>query len=118
MERTKKMQRKLHEAAVEGSVASLLRLLKEDTLALDRYIAACFPETSLHIAAMLGHLEFTAKIPSRKHQFAKELDFRRSSPPHLATANRHLEVVNTFYWSTLTCALLKIGMAATLFILQ
>ncbi|CAK7352854.1 unnamed protein product [Dovyalis caffra] len=87
------MQRKVYQAAVEGNVTSLQRLLEEDKLVLDGCNSDCFAETPLHISAMLGHLEFTRKILSRKPEFAQELDFRRSSPLHLATANGHLEVV-------------------------
>ncbi|KAJ6994617.1 ankyrin repeat-containing protein BDA1-like [Populus alba x Populus x berolinensis] len=87
------MQRRLKEAAVEGNVIALLKLLEEDKLALDGCAPDCFAETPLHISAMLGHLEFTRKILCRKPEFAKELDFLGSSPLHLATANGHLEVV-------------------------
>ncbi|KAI5586159.1 hypothetical protein POPTR_006G223800v4 [Populus trichocarpa] len=87
------MQRRLKEAAVEGNVIALLKLLEEDKLVLDGCATDCFTETPLHISAMLGHLEFTRKILCRKPEFAKELDFLGSSPLHLATANGHLEVV-------------------------
>lgn len=86
------MQRRLGEAAVEGNVIALLKLLEEDKPVLDGCAPDCFTETPLHISAMLGHLEFTRKILCRKPEFAKELDFLGSSPLHLATANGHLEV--------------------------
>uniref|UniRef100_A0A6N2LAV7 PGG domain-containing protein n=1 Tax=Salix viminalis TaxID=40686 RepID=A0A6N2LAV7_SALVM len=89
------MQGKLKEAAVEGNVIALLRLLEEDKFVLDGCAPGCFTETPLHISAMLGHLEFTRKILFRKPEFAKELDFLGSSPLHLAAANGHLEVVRT-----------------------
>ncbi|KAF9680972.1 hypothetical protein SADUNF_Sadunf06G0177100 [Salix dunnii] len=89
------MRRKLQEAAVEGNVIGLQKLLEEDKFVLDGCAPGCFTETPLHISAMLGHLEFTRKILCRKPEFAKELDFLGSSPLHLATANGHLEVVRT-----------------------
>ncbi|KAJ6406562.1 hypothetical protein OIU84_010134 [Salix udensis] len=85
------MQGKLKEAAVEGNVIALLRLLEEDKFVLDGCAPGCFTETPLHISAMLGHLEFTRRILFRKPEFAKELDFLGSSPLHLAAANGHLE---------------------------
>ncbi|CAK7352858.1 unnamed protein product [Dovyalis caffra] len=93
MERIEEAQRKLQEAAVEGNVTSLLALLQEDKLVLDRCAVTCASEMPLHIAAMLGHLEFTREILCRKPELVKELDFHRSSPLHLATAKGQLEVV-------------------------
>ena len=52
------MERRIYEAAVEGSVISLLNLLQEDPLVLDRFMVGCYAETPLHIASMLGHLDF------------------------------------------------------------
>lgn len=89
------MEKKLYEAAIEGSVISLLNLLENDALLLDRFTTGnCYPETPLHIASMLGHAEFVQEIVTRKPELAKELDLRRSySPLHLATAKGHLDVV-------------------------
>ncbi|KAJ4846584.1 hypothetical protein Tsubulata_045741 [Turnera subulata] len=87
--------RKLYEAAIDGDVTSLLRVLEEDKLILDRYVASCFAETPLHISALLGHVDFTGEILTRKPQFSKELDLHGSTPLHLAAANGHLEVVKT-----------------------
>ncbi|GAV89726.1 Ank_2 domain-containing protein/Ank_4 domain-containing protein/PGG domain-containing protein [Cephalotus follicularis] len=92
-ERMEQIERNLHEAAVQGSVTSLHSLIQEDELILDRYLAGCYAETPLHIAAMLGHLEFTKEILSKKPGLAAELDFRRSSALHLAAGNGHLDVV-------------------------
>ena len=92
-DRMEEMQRKLQEAAAEGNVTSLLILLQEDKLVLDRCGVTCPAETPLHIAAMLGHLGFTREILSRKPEWVRELDLSRSSPLQLATANGHLEVV-------------------------
>ena len=87
------MERRIYEAAVEGSVISLLNLLQEDALVLDRFMVGCYPETPLHIASMLGHLDFVQEILNRKPEMAGELDARKSSPLHLATAKGYLEIV-------------------------
>ncbi|OWM84127.1 hypothetical protein CDL15_Pgr009374 [Punica granatum] len=86
-------ERLLHDAAVEGNVPLLLRLLEEDRLALHRVASGSLNETPLHVAAMLGHLEFVEEILTRNPEMARELDFRRSSPLHLAAAKGHTEVV-------------------------
>ncbi|XWS70739.1 hypothetical protein CRYUN_Cryun03dG0074300 [Craigia yunnanensis] len=87
------MERKLYDAAVEGSVISLLNLLQEDALLLDRFITGHYRETPLHVASMLGHREFVDEVLNRKPELAKELDYRKSSPLHLATAKGHLNIV-------------------------
>ncbi|OMO81240.1 hypothetical protein CCACVL1_12527 [Corchorus capsularis] len=87
------MESRLYEAAVEGNVTSLLNLLQEDRLLLDRFITGHHSETPLHIASMLGHLEFVESILARKPQLANELDSGKSSPLHLATAKGYLEIV-------------------------
>ncbi|EOY31173.1 Ankyrin repeat family protein, putative [Theobroma cacao] len=86
------MERKLYEAAVEGSVISLLSLLQEDALLLDRFITGRYPETPLHVASMLGHLEFVDEILCRKPELSKEVDSRKSSPLHLAAAKGYLDI--------------------------
>ncbi|KAK3170511.1 hypothetical protein Dsin_032843 [Dipteronia sinensis] len=67
------MERKIYEAAVEGSVISLLNLLQEDPLVLDR---------------------FTAGNSNRKPKLAEELEsWKLSSPLHIATAEGYLDIV-------------------------
>ena len=87
------MERRVYEAAVEGSVESLLKLLQEDALLLDRSMVSCCSETPLHIASMLGHENFVQEILSRKPELAGELDSRRSSALHLASAKGYLVIV-------------------------
>ncbi|KAF8406847.1 hypothetical protein HHK36_005968 [Tetracentron sinense] len=87
------MERKLHEAAMKGSVTSLLELLQEDPLLLDRIIAACIADTPLHIAVMLGHIDFAKQVLSRRPELASESDSKGSSPLHLASAKGYEELV-------------------------
>ncbi|KAG9138341.1 hypothetical protein Leryth_001535 [Lithospermum erythrorhizon] len=85
--------KELHEAAGEGNVASLLNLLEKDRFMLDRSMVISYGETPLHIAAMLGHLEFCKELLRRKPELAEELDLRRSSALHLASAKGFTEIV-------------------------
>ncbi|XP_059596701.1 ankyrin repeat-containing protein At2g01680-like [Vitis vinifera] len=72
--------------------------MKEDPLALARASATCFDETPLHIAAMLGHLDFAKALASHKPDMAMimttAIDLQGRSPLHLASANGHIEIVN------------------------
>lgn len=90
----KEMERKLSEAATKGSVESLINLLQQDPLILDKAIASCTTAQSpLHISSLLGHLHFTTELLTRKPQLASELDSDANSPLHLAAAKGHLEIV-------------------------
>lgn len=90
---------RLHDAAIEGDVPSLLDLLQEDPFILDRCNverSGCFVQSPLHVASSLGHFKFTTEILSRKPELTEELDqLKRSSPLHIASAKGHLEIVKT-----------------------
>ncbi|XP_052200610.1 ankyrin repeat-containing protein BDA1-like [Diospyros lotus] len=121
------MEAKLWEAAINGSVESLLELLEEDPLILDKTIVSCVAQTPLHVAAMLGHLAFVREVLTRKPELASELDSEGCSPLHLAAAKGHLEIVkelvpadpevglvrNSAGWTVLHAAAIK-GRAAVL----
>nr|GMD90045.1 ankyrin repeat-containing protein BDA1-like [Ipomoea batatas] len=87
------MERGVFEAALEGDVATLKRLLHEDPLILDRTIVNIYSETPLHVAAMLGYHDFVKEIITRKPKLVKELNSKQSSPLHLAAAKGHVDVV-------------------------
>ncbi|KAK2644962.1 hypothetical protein Ddye_020157 [Dipteronia dyeriana] len=89
------MERRIYEAAIEGSVIYLFNLLQEDALILDRLMVGCYAETPLHIASMLGHLDFVQELLIRKPELAGELDYRKSSPLHLAAAKGHVDIVKS-----------------------
>ncbi|KAL2517921.1 Ankyrin repeat family protein [Abeliophyllum distichum] len=87
------LENKLFEAAAEGNVNSLKNLLQEDPIILDRVIVNNFSDTPVHVAAILGHVDFVREILRRRPEFARELNTRLSSPLHLASAKGHTEVV-------------------------
>ncbi|XP_030448261.1 ankyrin repeat-containing protein BDA1-like [Syzygium oleosum] len=89
------MESELYEAALKGNVHSLLDLLRKDKLLLDRILTGNHTETPLHIAAMLGHLEFVEEVLARKPELAREQDSQRSTPLHLAAAKGYLKVVES-----------------------
>ena len=83
----------LYQAAQEGNVTTFRKLVKEDNLILDRFNNNDFFETPLHVAAMLGHVDFVKEILKHKPKLATELDTRHLTPLHLAVANGHVETV-------------------------
>ncbi|XP_020549585.1 ankyrin repeat-containing protein At5g02620-like isoform X1 [Sesamum indicum] len=87
------MEKRLSDAALQGNVTSLVQILEEDPLILDKLIVSCISETPLHTAATLGHLDFLKELLSRKPELAAELDSCGCSPLHLAAAKGHVDVV-------------------------
>ncbi|KAL3745631.1 hypothetical protein ACJRO7_014707 [Eucalyptus globulus] len=87
------MESELYEAAMKGDVPSLLELLKKDKLLLDRIMIGNHTETPLHIAAMLGHLEFVEEVLAQKPELVREQDSQSLTPLHLAAAKGYLDIV-------------------------
>ncbi|KAK9683802.1 hypothetical protein RND81_10G165500 [Saponaria officinalis] len=97
MDKFEEQVKKLYNAAIEGDVPSLLKLLQQDPRILDRCNfgnSGCFIPSPLHVAADFGHLEFTREILNRKPELTEEVDqIRRWSPLHVASGKGHLEIV-------------------------
>ncbi|XP_021763429.1 ankyrin repeat-containing protein BDA1-like [Chenopodium quinoa] len=88
------MERRLFDAAREGSVTSLLNLLKEDPIILDRIsTSGTYSETPLHIAVILGNFDFVKELLQRKPTLATEIDLHKSTPLHLASATNNVKLV-------------------------
>ncbi|KAL6349427.1 hypothetical protein AAG906_034084 [Vitis piasezkii] len=80
---------------VSESIEALLKLLESDPLILER-VATTTADTPLHVAAMLGHLDFAKEVLKHKTnvvEYVKELNQHGYSPIHLAAANGHVNVV-------------------------
>ncbi|KAL1532601.1 ankyrin repeat-containing protein BDA1-like [Salvia divinorum] len=86
-------QTKLFEAATQNSITSLQQLLIDDPLILERALVNRFNETPLHVAAMLGHVDFVREIIGLQPQLVNELNSQLYSPLHLAAAKGHAGVV-------------------------
>lgn len=88
------MEKKLYEAAIEGSLSTLKTLVQKDPLILDRITSLTFfHETPLHVAVLRGHLEFTRALLSHNPQLAAESDSLGRLPLHLAAAKGHVEII-------------------------
>ncbi|KAF8369666.1 hypothetical protein HHK36_032310 [Tetracentron sinense] len=68
-------------------------MLQEDPLLLDRIIVACISDTPLHVAAILGHTDFSRELLNRSPDLAREFNSEGSSPLHLASAKGYLDIV-------------------------
>ncbi|XP_059455421.1 ankyrin repeat-containing protein ITN1-like isoform X1 [Corylus avellana] len=83
----------LYQASLNGCVSTLNTLIQTDPLLLNKVSLTSFSETPLHIAALLGHLEFTRVLVSKKSKLAEEVDSSGRTPLHLASAEGHTEIV-------------------------
>ncbi|KAI3524057.1 hypothetical protein L1887_02677 [Cichorium endivia] len=88
-----RMEKLLYEASIEGNLTVLTMLLQEDPLILDRVTLNNHGDMPLHIASMLGHIDFVKEILTRKPQLAMEPDSHRRLPLHIASAKGHVELV-------------------------
>lgn len=80
------MDRRLCDAALEGDVTTLYQLIHEDPLVLDKAALKCVDKNPLHIAAILGHVDFVKEILQFDSAYfmclARDRDGR--NPLHLA----------------------------------
>jgi ankyrin repeat protein len=83
----------LYQASLNGCVSTLNTLIQRDPLILSKLSLTSFSETPLHFAALLGHLEFTRVLVSKKSKLAEEVDSLGRTPLHLASAEGHTEIV-------------------------
>ncbi|KAI3833662.1 hypothetical protein MKW92_027030, partial [Papaver armeniacum] len=88
------MERRINEAAMAGNISSLLELIQQDPLILDRLVVmGSLQENPLHISAMLGHTDFTRELLNRKPELAREFNSQGFTPLHLASAKGNIEIV-------------------------
>ncbi|GMH22035.1 hypothetical protein Nepgr_023878 [Nepenthes gracilis] len=87
------MERQLYEAAMDGDVETIHRLILMDPLILERVSLSSADGTPLHIAASRGHSEYVRAICSQNPELAAELDSLGRSPLHLASAEGRVGVV-------------------------
>ncbi|KAJ9538145.1 hypothetical protein OSB04_030878 [Centaurea solstitialis] len=88
-----KMEKLLYDASLEGDVTLLLTLLQEDPLILDKVTVNRCDDMPLHVASILGHVDFVNEIVRRKPKLATESDSQRRLPLHIAASKGHLEIV-------------------------
>ncbi|KAJ8756028.1 hypothetical protein K2173_024574 [Erythroxylum novogranatense] len=84
---------KLFEASLRGCVSTLDMLLKRDPLILGRISLSSFTETPLHIASLLGHLDFTVALLDHKPDLSAVLNSQGQAPLHLASAEGYTMIV-------------------------
>lgn len=85
--------RELYDASLNGNVSILKSLIQRDPLILSRLSLYPFSKTPLHIASLLGHLEFCQILLHINPSSASEVNSEGRCPLHLASANGHTEIV-------------------------
>lgn len=87
------MEKRLAEAALKGNTESLHQILQDDPLILHRLTLSSISQTPLHVASLLGHVDFVNSLLIHTPQLAAELDSAGNSPLHLASAKGHVAIV-------------------------
>ncbi|KAE8124862.1 hypothetical protein FH972_019709 [Carpinus fangiana] len=83
----------LYEASLNGCVSTLNTLIQRDPLILNKVSLTSLSETPLHVATLLGHLEFCKVLICKKPKLTEEVDSLGRTPLHLASAEGHTEIV-------------------------
>ncbi|KAF5480465.1 hypothetical protein F2P56_001213 [Juglans regia] len=97
----------LYEASLDGSVSTLDSLMQRDRLILHKISLTSFTETPLHIAALLGHLQFTKALLKRKPQLVEKVDSSGRTAFHLACAEGHTQVVKALLQANMDMCLVS-----------
>ncbi|XP_035543371.1 protein ACCELERATED CELL DEATH 6-like [Juglans regia] len=97
----------LYEASLDGSVSTLDSLMQRDRLILHKISLTSFTETPLHIAALLGHLQFTKALLKRKPQLVEKVDSSGRTALHLASAEGHTQVVKALLQANMDMCLVS-----------
>ncbi|KAG6660504.1 ankyrin repeat-containing protein ITN1-like isoform X1 [Carya illinoinensis] len=97
----------LYEASLDGSVSTLDTLMQRDRLILHKISLTSFTETPLHIAALLGHLQFTNALLQRKAQLVEKVDSSGRTALHLACAEGHTQVVKALLQANMDMCLVS-----------
>ncbi|PNY02077.1 ankyrin repeat-containing protein [Trifolium pratense] len=85
--------RELYNASLNGCVSSLRILIQRDPLILSKVSLYPFSETPLHIASLLGNLEFCQILLDTDPNLAAEVNSEGHCPLHLASAKGYTEIV-------------------------
>ncbi|XP_076937085.1 uncharacterized protein LOC143604514 [Bidens hawaiensis] len=88
-----RMETLLYAASVEGNPTVLQMLLQKDPLILDKVSLNQQDDMPLHVASMLGHIDFVNEILTRKPKLCMECDSQRRLPLHIASAKGHVDIV-------------------------
>ncbi|CDP13438.1 unnamed protein product [Coffea canephora] len=103
------MDRRLCDAALEGDVTALDQLVQEDPLVLDKAGLKCEDKNPLHLAAILGHVDFVKAIfqVESAHFMCWARDRDGRNPLHLAAMYGRVAVLQVLIHAGFRAALEK-----------
>ncbi|EOY04197.1 Ankyrin repeat family protein, putative [Theobroma cacao] len=101
------MNERLRGAAHSGSIDALYASIQENAHVFELIDQIPFVDTSLHLAAKAGHVEFVMEMMNLKPSFARKLNQDGLSPIHLALAYEQKEMVDLLLASDKDLACVK-----------
>ena len=85
---------RMNQVAQQGNIDGFYNLIREDVKLLEHIDDLPFVDTTLHIAASVGHIPFAMEMMRLKPSFAKKLNPDGLSPIHLALQNGETQMVS------------------------
>lgn len=85
---------RMEQISGSGDIDAFYTLIREDLKLLDHIDELPFFDTPLHIAASVGHIQFSLEIMGLKPSFARKPNRDGFSPIELALQNGHSEMVH------------------------
>jgi ankyrin repeat protein len=99
--------RELYNASLNGCVSSLRILIQRDPLILSKVSLHTFSETPLHIASLLGNLEFCQILLDIDPNLAAEVNSEGRCPLHLASSKGYTEIVRALLLTNAETCLIR-----------
>lgn len=87
------MDRRLRESVTRGDVQALRELIRLDENLMKQSSLGSQSNTILHLAAMLGHVDYTAEVVAAWPEMAAAENAELETPLHQASRQGHLEIV-------------------------
>ncbi|KAF7833612.1 ankyrin repeat-containing protein BDA1-like [Senna tora] len=87
------MDQRLVDAAREGDVDALYKVLEDDPLRLKKVCLAPFAESPLHVAALAGRVDFVKHMIALMPSLSTHTNLQGLIPLHMASAEGYVDIV-------------------------